>query len=184
MSDRGWVRRILRGDRRAAELFVAEHYAAVHRMLWCLTSDPEVTADLTQQTFVKAWQALDGYRGEASLATWLHRIAYHEYTHWLRARRPTAPLAAAGEAPDPRIFDQLTTILLSRALEQLPDELRDAFLLYHGHELSVREVAEVMEIPVGTVKSRLFAARARLRALLDERPETPDPALGAPMPIP
>jgi RNA polymerase sigma-70 factor (ECF subfamily) len=177
------VRRILRGDRRAGEIFVAEHYPAVRRMLWCLTGDAEATADLTQQTFVKAWQALDTYRGEARLATWLHQIAYREYTHWLRDRHPTASLGSIGDMADPRAVHDLKTILLSRALEQLPAELRDTFLLFYAHELSVREVAAVQGVAPGTVKSRLFAARARLRELLAEPALAADAAGGSPMPV-
>src|SRR5687767_9392631 len=97
MGDRGTVRRILSGDRAAGERLVTDEYPRIYRLLRHLTGAVEVAEDLTQQTFLKAWQALASYRSEASLATWLHRIAYHEYTHWLRARRDHAPLEAAGE---------------------------------------------------------------------------------------
>lgn len=169
MSDSGWVRRMLEGDRAAGERFVSQHYPRVFRLLRCLTDDPDVAADLAQQTFTKAWAALASYRGEARLETWLHRIAYREYTHWLRDRRDSLPLQAAVEIADPRVTEGLLTIMVSRALAALTDDLRETFVLHYVQELSVSEVAAILEVPAGTVKSRLFTARQRLREMLDER---------------
>jgi RNA polymerase sigma-70 factor, ECF subfamily len=168
MGDGARVRRILGGDRAAGERLVTEQYPHIYRLLRHLTGTVEVAEDLTQQTFLKAWQALASFRGEASLATWLHRIAYHEYTHWLRARRDHAPLEAAGEVTDPRAEGGLEAILLRGALDQLSSEHREAFLLYHVQGLSVPETALILAVPPGTVKSRLFHARQRLRELLAE----------------
>lgn len=168
MSDGATVRRILNGDRAAGERLVAEQYPRIYRLLRHLTGAVEVAEDLTQQTFLRAWQALASFRGEASLGTWLHRIAYHEYTHWLRARRDHAPLEAAGEVPDQQAASRLEAVLLRGALDRLSPEHREAFLLYHVQGLSVTEVPLVVEAPPGTVKSRLFHARQRLRELLAE----------------
>jgi RNA polymerase sigma-70 factor, ECF subfamily len=168
MSDGAMVRRILSGDRAAGERLVTEQYPRIDRLLRHLTGAVEVAEDLTQQTFLKAWQALASFRGEASLGTWLHRIAYHEYTHWLRGRRDHAPLEEAGDLPDQQAEGSLEAMLLRGALARLSPEHREAFLLYHVQGLSVPEVAGVMEVPLGTVKSRLFHARQRLRELLAE----------------
>ncbi len=168
MYDRRWVKLILKGDKAAGERFVTINYPRIYRLLRHLTGDAEVAEDLTQQTFIQAWQALASYRGEARLATWLHRIAYHEYTHWLRARRDEKPLEAAAHLADLRAAEGLDTILLARAMAQLTPELRDTFLLFYVQELSVSEVAAVLETPAGTIKSRLFTARQRLRELLQE----------------
>lgn len=168
MFDRKWVKLILKGDKAAGERFVTANYPRIYRLLRHLTGDAEVADDLTQQTFIQAWQALASYRGEARLATWLHRIAYHEYTHWLRARRDEKPLEAAAHLADLRVVEGLDTILLARALAQLTPELRDTFVLFYVQELSVSEVAAVLETPAGTIKSRLFTARQRLRELLQE----------------
>jgi RNA polymerase sigma-70 factor, ECF subfamily len=163
-----WVRQILQGNKEAGERLVTENYPRIYRLLRHLTHDPHVAEDLTQQTFMRAWQALAGYKGEASLVTWLHRIAYHEYTHWLRERRNHIPLDEAAELVDPRAFEGLETLSLARALAQLSAELRETFLLYYIQELSVVEVAAVLDLSPGTVKSRLFTARHRLRELLEE----------------
>ena len=160
------VKKILAGDSAAGERFVTANYARVYRLLQCLTGAGETAEDLTQQTFARAWQALASFQGRSTLATWLHKIAYHEYTHWLRSRRDHLPLEAAADIADLREARGLDSILVSRALARLSADLREAFLLYYLQEFSVAEVAAILDLPVGTVKSRLFSARQRLRELL------------------
>lgn len=168
MQNRRWVQKILQGDKAAGERLVTENYPRIYRLLRHLTRNAQAAEDLTQQTFLKAWQGLPGYKGEANLVTWLHRIAYHEYTHWLRAKRPHVPLDEAIELMDPRAFEGLETLSLARALAQLSAELRETFLLFYLQELSVNEVSAILDVAPGTIKSRLFTARQRLRELLQE----------------
>ncbi len=167
MKDNWLVWRILRGDKRAGEEMVAAHYPRIFRLLRYLTGRADIAEDLTQQAFVRAWQALPNFRHQASLATWLHRIAYHEYTHWLRDRREHASLDSAAHLAAPSTFHEWEALVLPQALAQLTPEHRDAFLLYHVQELSVGEVASILEVPAGTIKSRLFTARQRLREILE-----------------
>ncbi len=175
LHDTVLVQRILKGDRAAGERFVTANYPRIFRLLRCLAGSEETAQDLTQQTFAQAWQALPSYRGKASLTTWLHKIAYHEYTNWLRSRRDHAPLDAAAGIADLREARGLDSILVSRALGQLPGEQRETFALYYVQEFSVAEIAEILELPAGTVKSRLFTARRRMRDLLQaaEAPAAP-----------
>jgi RNA polymerase sigma-70 factor (ECF subfamily) len=168
VREKAWVNRILQGDKAAGERLVTENYRRVYGLLRSLTGHREAAEDLTQQTFTKAWQGLASFRGESRLSTWLCRIAYHEYAHWRRDRREIQSLSAAENLPDTKSAIGLRTVLFSRALEQLSDELRETFLLHYEQELDVREVALVLEIPPGTVKSRLYTARNRLRDLLSE----------------
>jgi RNA polymerase sigma-70 factor (ECF subfamily) len=165
------VRAVLNGDKERAERWVTRQYPRVYRMLRYLTGCADVAEDLTQQAFVQAWQSLPTFRGDAKLDTWLHRIAYHQYTHWLRDRRTTVPLSEAAGVEDTRNADGLTTIMVARALATLPDELREAFLLFYARQMSVKEIASIFEAPVGTIKSRLFAARKALREKLSEEPD-------------
>src|SRR5436305_11947940 len=135
MRDRRLVQQILDGDRAAGEKLVTEHYPRLYRLLRHLTGSIETAEDLTQQTFVRAWQGLATFRGEASLATWLHRIAYHEYTHWLRARREHLPLDEATAVVDERAAHEMEAVFLRGALAQLSAEHRETFLLYYGQGL-------------------------------------------------
>jgi RNA polymerase sigma-70 factor (ECF subfamily) len=160
------VQRILSGDGAAGERLVADHYLRLYRWLYHLTGSQETAKDLVQQVFLSAWQALASFRGEASLKTWLHRIAYHEYAHWLRTRRQHASLEDVVPVIDDPTQRQWEAMVLREALAQLSAEHRETFLLYHVQGLSVLEVAVVMDVPAGTIKSRLFTARQRLRELL------------------
>jgi RNA polymerase sigma-70 factor (ECF subfamily) len=170
LRDTTLVKRILNGDRAAGERFVTEHYARVCRFLRHLTGSVEDAEQLTQQTFVNAWEGMAAFRCESSLGTWLHRIAYHAYTHHLRSRREHAPLDAVA-VPDDSAAGALEAVHLRHALAQLSSDHRETFLLYHVQGLSVSEVAAILEVPAGTVKSRLFLARRRLRESLSEAEE-------------
>lgn len=184
VREKAWVNRILQGDKAAGERLVTENYQRVYGLLRSLTDYREVAEDLTQQTFVHAWQALSGFRGEARLSTWLCKIAYHEYTHWRRDRREFAALADAENVPDLKAAIGLRTVLFSRVLELLSDELRETFLLHCERELGIKEIAVILEIPSGTVKSRLFTARSRLRELLSDTLAEPAPSPPVTIPTP
>jgi RNA polymerase sigma-70 factor (ECF subfamily) len=136
------VRRILSGDKAAGERLVTEHYARIYRFLRQLTGQVEDAEHLTQQTFVNAWRAPADFRGQSSLATWLQRIAYHAYTHQVRARREHAPLEAAeaSAGPEARMLD---AVLLHGALAQLSAEHRSTFPLHYVQGFSVSEVAAI-----------------------------------------
>jgi RNA polymerase sigma-70 factor, ECF subfamily len=168
-----WIDDLIHGEKAAGDRFVTEHYARIYRLLRHLTGHTQTAEDLTQQTFVKAWQALPRFRRKAQIATWLHKIAYHEYTHWLRAKRDHATLDYAAELPAPEQEADWERFILPQALAHLTEEQRSVFLLYYLQELSVREISGILDIPSGTVKSRLFSARQNLRDILasDEKEE-------------
>ena len=164
MPERRLVKRLLCGDEKAARLFVDDHYGPLLRFLRCLTGSDDEAVELTQQTFVKAQNGLAGFRHESSLRTWLRSIAYHEFTHWRRDRRKTVGLSESVEGPSGLTEDG---IVLQEAIDALPDELRETFVLREIDRLSVRETAAVLDVPEGTVKSRCSLARERLRRKLD-----------------
>lgn len=162
------VQRILAGDKAAGERLVCDNYRRVFTMLRALTEDGAAAEDLTQQTFVAVWTALPGFRGDSRLATWISRIAYHQYTHWLRDRRAHQSLDSIELLADPRSAAGLENVLFACALRQLSDDLRVTFLMRYQNELDIREISAILELPAGTVKSRLHTARSRLRELLAE----------------
>lgn len=161
-----WIDDLIHGEKAAGDRFVAEHYARIYRLLRHLTGHTQTAEDLTQTTFIKAWQALPRFRRKAQLATWLHKIAYHEYTHWLRAKRDHAALDVCAEMPTQQTDSDFENFVLPSALAILSEEQRSVFVLYYLQELNVREIAVILEIPGGTVKSRLFTARQNLREIL------------------
>lgn len=182
MFDRRLAQRIANGDRAAGERWALREYPGIYRMLTALSGEREVGADLTQQAFMHAWGALAEFRGGSSLRTWLRRIAYHEYTHWLRDRKADLPLADAASVPDLRHAADLDTIAVGQALCALPEELRTPFLCFYMQGMPLREIAALTEAPLGTVKSRLFTARARLREMLAPPPAAGERALASEQP--
>lgn len=154
-------------DRDATNRFVIDHHAAVYRFLRQLTRHPQEAEDLTQTTLIRALARIETYAGQASLRSWLLGVAFREFTRW-RRRRLWLPIL--GERPDTRDpFGELANAeALLDAIGRLPDRSRAAFLLHYVEELPVAEVAASLDIPEGTVKSRLHDARARLRTILKE----------------
>jgi RNA polymerase sigma-70 factor (ECF subfamily) len=177
-KDKWLVQRILSGDKAAGEQFVIEHYEAIFRFLRNLTGNKEDAEDLTQQTFLRAWEALPSFRGDSSLSTWLHSIAYREYTHWLRSRREFVPLDEIVDMPDEQANQNLEAVLLRWAIYRLDPEHREVFVLYYVQGFSVNEIAKIIGVPAGTVKSRLFFARQKLKELLSDVIPEPIRALG------
>jgi RNA polymerase sigma-70 factor (ECF subfamily) len=169
--------RARRGDRSAFAQLVREHQSRVRLQLRRLTGgDTALADDLAQETFVQAWRHLPEFRGDARLATWLHRIALNR---WLQhARRPqlpqhawTTPAEDDGDPArphphhDPRPAEGLARDV-ERALQSLTEIQRLAIVHCFHLDLSHAEAAEVLALPLGTLKSHLERAKVRLRAQL------------------
>lgn len=171
MTDKELARAIAQGDKDASRCLIEEHYDDVYRFLSQSSLGFEDAEDLTQQTFVAAIEAAASYRGEASLRTWLHRIAVRELLGWRRKFRRLSPLRDDLAIDDGTAGRIETGHVLLDALRRLPDRHRVAFLLHEVQQFSVEEVALAMRIPQGTVKSHLHHARKRLRSLLENDTE-------------
>jgi RNA polymerase sigma-70 factor (ECF subfamily) len=170
MNEAEFVERLKRGDREAARELIQRFYPSVLRFLTTLCPNPADAEELAQEAFVKAIPSIRRFRGESSLRTWLHRIAFHEYTHRRRRERPSHALPPDLASP---LFEanSLLAVDLERALPCVPEEFRAAFVLCDIQELSMQEAATVLGVPVGTVKSRLHSARKRLQLLLEPEQE-------------
>ena len=156
------VARCRAGDQEAFHALIETHHARVYRTAY---------AEGEQETFVKAWQGLRSFRGEASLATWLTRLALNAARDYLRRQRPRALLPGALQSFRSRrehLFEEVQDRdELQRGLRRLAPPLRQGVALRYGVELSPRAIAEVLGCPEGTVKSRLNAALGKLRDILE-----------------
>lgn len=163
--DRRVVRKILSGDQSATDRWVKETYPGVYRFLCHLTRSQEDSYDLAQQTFLRIRESLPGFRFDCPLRAWVFRIAYREFLHWVRSksRHPETELL---DLQDPRQRLSEDSVLIDAALRELPLEMSEAFWLREVERLSVREVAEALGIPEGTVKSRCYTAKEKLRESL------------------
>jgi len=168
----GWLASARRGDRRAFERLVRAHQSRVRLQLRRLTQgDAALADDLAQETFVQAWLHLNDFRGDARLATWLHRIALTRFLQ--HVRRPQLPIewrdAAQDDAGepghDPRPAQGLARDV-ERALQALSEIQRLAVVHCFHLDLSHAEAAQVLGLPLGTLKSHLDRAKTRLRDLL------------------
>ncbi|RYG30881.1 RNA polymerase sigma factor [bacterium] len=171
MNDLQTARLIAAGDGEAAEKLVRDHYPSVFRAMRHLTGHREDAEDLTQQAFLVAREKIHTFRGSSGLKTWIHRIAFNEYAQWNRKRRQTTALPPDQQIDDPGYRSFVAGESLLSALRELTDKHRVAFVLHEVEEMKVEEVARVLRVPTGTVKARLFYARRRLRALLEEGTE-------------
>ena len=170
MSEVNLAERIKNGDRDAARELIQRYYPSVLRFVSTLCSNPADAEELTQEAFVKALQSIRHFRGKSGLRTWLHRIAYHEFTHHRRRQRPTTALPDRLNSP---LFEanSILALDLERVLLDVPEDIRAVFVLCDIQRLSMEEAADVLSIPVGTIKSRLHTARKRLQGLLEPEQE-------------
>lgn len=152
------------------------HKRQVFSFLLRLVQNPSDAEDLAQETFLKAFRALPSYDAARPLLPWLLRIAHNAAVDFLRARKPQAlslddeaALEAAdpGPLPDRALDEELQRRLFERLLAALPALYREALLLRHQEGLEYKEIAQVLQLPEGTVKIRLFRARDMLRRKLE-----------------
>lgn len=189
-ADQLLVDRVKSGDQQAFNLLVRKYERKVVRLISRLVRDPSEVEDVSQEAFVKAYRALPQFRGDSAFYTWLYRIAVNTAKNYLVAqgRRPI-PLSDTlsededGESfgredvvtdnhtPDAELLSRQIAETVNRAIEALPQDLRTAVTLREIEGLSYEEIAEAMNCPIGTVRSRIFRAREaiaeQLRPLLD-----------------
>ena len=154
------------GRREALDALVSVHYDRIHRLAWSLAG-AEAAADLAQETFLAAVKALPRFRADAQLSTWLVSILRNQYSLFLRGLRKwkLAPLPDRLAAPEPPPVERDVREILDRT-KDLPEELRTTLILFHVDGMKYADIARAMECPVGTVRSRLFEARERLKKLV------------------
>jgi RNA polymerase sigma-70 factor, ECF subfamily len=163
--------RVAAGDRAAFSELMTEHQDRVFAVCLRTMGEREAALDATQDTFVTLWRKAAQYEGTAAVGTWLYRIAVNSCYDQLRRRkrRPTEPLSEV-EPADPRAGDPFEAAderpALERALRSIPDEFRLAVVLTDVEGLSIAEASEVLGVPPGTVKSRVFRGRRRLAEIL------------------
>jgi RNA polymerase sigma-70 factor, ECF subfamily len=158
------------GGHSGLQRLVDEHYAALYRYAFRLTGSPDEAADLTQETFCKAQSRIGQLRDRERAKPWLYTILRNAYLHRLRAdnHRRCISLEHVGEQsiemPDP--FPEIEPARLQAALNDLPEGFRAPLILFYFEEFSYRDIAEQMDLPMGTVMSRLARAKAYLRERL------------------
>lgn len=186
-ADQQLVERAQRGDKHAFELLVSKYQRKLARLLSRFIRDPAEIEDVTQEAFIKAYRALPSFRGDSAFYTWLYRIGINTAKNFLVAqgrRAPTTTVVDSEEAesfeesdllkdvntPEAELLTKEIAKTVNDAMSGLPEDLRQAVALREIEGLSYEEIAEIMNCPIGTVRSRIFRAREaiaeKLRPLL------------------
>jgi len=173
--DQKLVVRVQKGDKTAFDLLVRKYQHKVAKLVSRYVRDRREVEDVTQEAMIKAYRAIGGFRGESAFYTWLYRIAVNTAKNYLESqgRRPPgsdveiegAELIESGEGlrdqatPERQMLTKEIATTVHRVLEHLPPDLRTAITLREIEGMSYEEIAEVMDCPIGTVRSRIFRAR-------------------------
>ena len=174
-TDKELVKRVQKGDKGAFDLLVLKYEHKIVNLVMRYVRDPELALDISQEAFIKAYRALPRFRGDSAFYTWLYRIAVNTAKNYLAAqRRRPADIELDLQEPEQyglhanlKETDTPEGIALSlelqetleRAIQALPDDLRTAIILRELDGMSYEEIAQTMDCPVGTVRSRIFRAR-------------------------
>lgn len=194
-SDALLVERTLAGDQKAYEMLVIKYQKRIQRLIGRMVRDVDLVEDIAQETFIRAYRALAQFRGDAQFYTWLYRIAINTAKKMLMdlKRDPTisenffksgqsddsdetSPFEnelISSETPEAVLAGKEIAQMVNAAMEALPQELMQAIVLREIEGLSYEEIAEVMNCPIGTVRSRIFRAReaisAKVKPLLENQ---------------
>jgi RNA polymerase sigma-70 factor, ECF subfamily len=183
-SDRDLVQRARQGDRDAFGLLVVRHQDRIYTAVLRFCGDAEDARDIVQRAFINAWRRLDSFKGDSAFSTWMYRIAFNESVSFRRegGRKRGVSLdgAKAVEPADDRgPGDRMESVeaqgKVQEALNRLDPEERKILILKELEDRSYDEIAEILEVPKGTVRSRLFRARESLRGALKIVLKTPEP---------
>lgn len=174
-TDTKLVKRVQKGDKGAFDVLVLKYQQKIVNLVMRYVRDPEQAMDITQEAFIKAYRALPRFRGDSAFYTWLYRIAVNTAKNYLAAQR-RRPMDIELDLQDPEQYDlharlketdtpegvtmgQELRAAVERAIAALPEDLRTAIILRELDGMSYEEIAQTMECPVGTVRSRIFRAR-------------------------
>jgi RNA polymerase sigma-70 factor (ECF subfamily) len=191
-ADRVLVERVQAGDKQAFGLLVTKYQRKLARLVSRMVRDAAEVEDIVQESFIRAYRALPGFRNDSAFYTWLYRIGVNTAKNWLQAHGRRVPTSTSLDNEEAETYDEGELLrdsdtperllmtkqigeTVNAALETLSAELRTAITLREIEGLSYEEIAQIMDCPIGTVRSRIFRARdaisAQLRPLLDAAPD-------------
>ncbi|VAW69792.1 RNA polymerase sigma factor RpoE [hydrothermal vent metagenome] len=187
--DQALVERVQQGDKKAFDVLVLKYQHRIIKLVARFVRNSDEVQDVTQEAFIKAYRALKNFRGDSAFYTWLYRIAINTAKNYLvsASRRATESAVDVQDAeqydtgdwlreyatPEKELLAQEIKKVIHKTISDLPSDLKEAVTLREMEGLSYEEIADVMDCPIGTVRSRIFRAREaidkQLKPLLDER---------------
>lgn len=182
LTDLELVQRVQAGDKKSFDVLVLKYQHKVINLVMRYMHDPDTAQDVAQEAFIKAYRGLKNFRGESAFYTWLYRIAINTAKNHLVSQGRRAPtndidadeaeqfegesaLKEYGTPENEMLRDEIQS-MVSNAIDALPDDLRTAIVLRELEGMSYEEIAEAMDCPIGTVRSRIFRARESIDKVL------------------
>lgn len=171
-----FIKKLVKGDEKAFEKLVIDNQNRVYSVCMGMLKNPHDAQDASQETFLKAYRHIRNFRGQSSVETWLTKIAMNVCLDEIRSRRDTVPLNEGFDVPDTetaesRVLARESQQAVRRALEQLPSDQRAVVVLRDIKGFSYEEVCDILNLNIGTVRSRLHRARERLKKIFLENGE-------------
>jgi RNA polymerase sigma-70 factor (ECF subfamily) len=187
-ADNILIEKSQRGDREALNELIRKHQDRAYQYAFRLTRNPDIAADVVADAFVRINNALKNFKGNAAFTTWLYRIITNCYLDQRKREKGkgnlsldsgfqqddedvTREIEDPGRTPDELVERNQREALLQKALAQLPEFQKSMIVMYHAEQLSYEEISESLDLPIGTVKSRLNRARISLREILGQDEE-------------
>ncbi|APF20690.1 sigma-70 family RNA polymerase sigma factor [Caldithrix abyssi] len=183
-ADYELVKKAKAGDGRAYDQLMEMYHDAVFNIILRMVHNRQEAEDLTQETFIKAYNSINSFNEEYAFSTWLFKIATNHCIDFFRKRKLVTysmdePIkykddeiaheyADSDPTVDKKMVDGEKSNIIKQAIEQLPDKYRMAIILRHHEEKSYEEIAEILNLPLGTVKARIFRAREMLKKILKD----------------
>lgn len=180
------VQTALKGEKKAFEMIIQKYQSPLANYVGRMVKQNELALDITQEVFIKAYSSLHSYRQEYKFKTWLFKIASNTVIDYWRKKKidafsidhqkkldkdlPPLQIPAGEESIVTKFETAQLKKKIERALERIPASLREVFVWRHINELSYKEIAEIKDLPTGTVKNRVFQAKELIRNLLEEAP--------------
>lgn len=178
------IKKAIAGDQKAYESLLKRYRNGIYNMIYQMIKNREEAEDLVQETFIKAFNSLDSYNDEYAFSTWLYKIAFNHSIDAIRKKKlRTFPLDKPIRLPDGEVHHEIRDETLTpekdflfsekkkriqQTIDALPERYRTAIILRHREERSYEEISEILKIPLGTVKARIFRAREILKKKLRE----------------
>lgn len=178
------IKRAIEGDQKAYEAILKRYKIGIHNMIYQMIKNREETEDLVQETFVKAFNSLNSYNDQYAFSTWLYKIAFNHCIDAIRKKKlKTLPLDKPIQLREGEVRHQISDNshspegdflfaekrdLIQKTIDTLPERYRTAIILRHQQERSYEEISQILKIPLGTVKARIFRAREMLKKKLRE----------------
>lgn len=179
-TDHELVAKALRGNQKAFKALAERCHGTVYSVVRGVLGDSDDVDDVVQNVYIKVYKGLSGFRGDSKLSTWVYQIARNEAINATRKRRPEVkPLedidlrADAEDRPDLEYGRRETSERVNRAMSELDDNYRMALELRYMGERSYEEIAELMGLPIGTVKTYIYRGKAKLKKVMADRPGRP-----------